>query len=356
MQQGINQAKTAWDPGKQAFNIPAGKDMEWAKVSQQKALEVRMDKINQKAKDGKKLSNNDIFTIITYQQQKKSNILPKSVQKYMDENANDISKDLTVDGTTELMKQYGKYLEDNPGITINEKMLKDYGVGIARAGRYGGNVMGGIGFGAGTITDITQNHKTPGEAVAHNGLITGAGVGTTALVGAGLASVSPPGIVIIGSVAAGVVVASAFEGAYKNNLFGLKTGTDWVGENILDPTFNRVKHIYSIEKGKLDIANILISEGYNKVKNHGKKMMEDDIAPTVAKGMIKANSKVNEIKLNTESTIKDYKTKANQTIKNTEKKVNQVSDTMKDTSNHVRKKVGQSINTVTDSLNPMKAF
>ena len=74
----------------------------------------------------------------------------------MDENANDISKDLTVDGTTELMKQYGKYLEDNPGITINGKMLKDYGVGIARAGRYGGNVMGGIGFGTGVYSDITQ--------------------------------------------------------------------------------------------------------------------------------------------------------------------------------------------------------
>ncbi|MEB7743361.1 LXG domain-containing protein [Staphylococcus epidermidis] len=71
VQQGISQAKTAWDPGKQAFNIPAGKNMEWAKISQQKALEVRMNKINQKTKDGKKLSKNDIFTIIAYQQQKK---------------------------------------------------------------------------------------------------------------------------------------------------------------------------------------------------------------------------------------------------------------------------------------------
>ncbi|MBO1925323.1 hypothetical protein J4711_04600 [Staphylococcus epidermidis] len=31
-----------------------------------------------------------------------------------------------------------------------------------------------------------------------------------------------------------------------------------------------MKHIYSIEKGKLEIGNILISEGYNKVKNLGK--------------------------------------------------------------------------------------
>ncbi|MCG2112322.1 LXG domain-containing protein [Staphylococcus epidermidis] len=359
VQQGINQAKTAWDPGKQTFNIPAGKDMEWAKVSQQKALEVKMDKINQKAKDGKKLSKNDIFTIIAYQQQKKSNILPKSVQKYMDENANDISKDLTVDGTTELMKQYGKYLEDNPGITINGKMLKDYGVGIARAGRYGGNVMGGIGFGTGVYSDITQDHKTAGEAVAHNSLTTGAGVGAGLLATAALSS-TPPGLVLVGTIAAGTIATYVVEQAYKNNFLGLKTGTDWVGKNVIDPTFNwisdKAKKIYSLEKCKLEFEKNMISTGYKMVKNKGHKIMKDDITPTVAKGMIKANSKVNEIKHNTESTIKDYKTKAYQTIKNTEETVNQVSDTMKDTSNHVRKKVGQSINAVTDSLNPMKAF
>ncbi|EHM71130.1 MULTISPECIES: hypothetical protein [Staphylococcus] len=43
----------------------------------------------------------------------------------MDENTNDISKDLTVDGTTTLLEEYGKYLENNPGLTINGKMLKD---------------------------------------------------------------------------------------------------------------------------------------------------------------------------------------------------------------------------------------
>ncbi|MCG2389709.1 LXG domain-containing protein [Staphylococcus epidermidis] len=358
VQQGINQAKTAWDPGKQTFNIPAGKDMEWAKVSQQKALEVKMDKINQKAKDGKKLSKNDIFTIIAYQQQKKSNILPKSVQKYMDENANDISKDLTVDGTTELMKQYGKYLEDNPGITINGKMLKDYGVGIARAGRYGGNVMGGIGFGTGFYSDITQDHKTAGEAVAHNGLILGAGTGATATVGLTIAALgsNPGGWAILAGIAIGSLASYGTDYLYKNNIFGLKDGTDWVGKNVLDPAFDRVKHIYSIEKGKLEIGNILISEGYNKVKNHGKKIMKDDIVPPVMNGMNAGMSKVNEIKGNTESTIKDYQVKTNQTIKKTKKTINQVSDTVKDTSHHVKEHVGQSINNVSKSLNPMKSW
>ena len=358
VQQGINQAKTAWDPGKQAFNIPAGKDMEWAKVSQQKALEVRMDKINQKAKDGKKLSKNDIFTIIAYQQQKKINILPKSVQKYMDENANDISKDLTVDGTTTLLEEYGKYLENNPGLTINGKMLKDYGVGIARAGKYGSNVMGGIGFGTGVYSDITQDHKTAGEAVAHNGLTTGVGAGAGLITGTAITilATNPGGWAVLGGIAAGTVATYAVEQAYKHNFLGLKTGTDWVGKNVLDPAFDRVKHIYSIEKGKLEIGNILISEGYNKVKNHGKKIMKDDIVPSVMNGMNAGMSKVNEIKGNTESTIKDYQVKTNQTIKKTKKTINQVSDTVKDTSHHVKEHVGQSINNVSKSLNPMKGW
>ena len=53
VQQGINQAKTAWDPGKQSFNIPSGKQMEWAKVSQQKALDVRIKKLIRKLKMGR---------------------------------------------------------------------------------------------------------------------------------------------------------------------------------------------------------------------------------------------------------------------------------------------------------------
>ena len=227
--------------------------MEWAKISQQKALEVRMDKINQQAKDDKKLSKNDIFTIIAYQQQKKSNILPKNVQKYMDENANDISKDLTVDGTTTLLEEYGKYLENNPGLTINGKTLKDYGVGIAKVGKYGGKGITAVGFASGMYTDISEDNKTVGEAVAHNSLTTGVGIGTAAgtmAITAALVS-NPGGWAVLGGLAVGTVLTYGAEWAYKNNWLGIKTGTDWVGRNVLDPAFDRVKHIYSIEKGKL---------------------------------------------------------------------------------------------------------
>ncbi len=45
--------------------------------------------------------------------------------------------------------------------------------------------------------------------------------------------------------------------------------------------------------------------------------MKDDIVPSVMNGMNANMSKVNEIKGNTESTIKDYQVKTNQTIKKT---------------------------------------
>ncbi|WP_305809246.1 hypothetical protein [Staphylococcus epidermidis] len=117
-----------------------------------------------------------------------------------------------------------------------------------------------------------------------------------------------------------------------------------------------MKHIYSIEKGKLEIGNILISEGYNKVKNHGKKIMKDDIVPSVMNGMNAGMSKVNEIKGNTESTIKDYKTKANHIINYTKETVNQVFDTVKNRYNHVKEYVEQSINNVSKNLNRMKGW
>ncbi|MDU2553432.1 MAG: transposase, partial [Staphylococcus epidermidis] len=219
---------TAWNPGKQTFNIPSGKDMAWAKVSQQKVLEIKMNKINHKLKDGKKLNKNDIFTIIAYQQQKHSNVLPKSVQKYIDEHASDISNDLTASGSTQLMEQYGNFLKDNPGLTLNGKNFKDYGVGIAKVGKYGGKGITAVGFASGMYTDISEDNKTVGEAVAHNSLTTGAGIGAGVVAGAFLAT-TPPGIAITGVIVIGTGVTLFSEAAYKNNWLGIKTGTDWVG-------------------------------------------------------------------------------------------------------------------------------
>ncbi|MEJ7291461.1 transposase, partial [Staphylococcus epidermidis] len=90
-------AKTAWDPGKKAFNIPSGKQMEWAEVSQQKALEVRMKKIDQKVKDGKTLNQNDLQIVMGYARNHPQENVPKNLKEYMIQNKDTITRDLGLD-------------------------------------------------------------------------------------------------------------------------------------------------------------------------------------------------------------------------------------------------------------------
>ncbi|WP_232806117.1 hypothetical protein [Staphylococcus caledonicus] len=118
------------------------------------------------------------------------------------------------------MEKYGKYLENNPGLTINGKTLKDCGVGIAKASKCGG-----------VYSDITLDHKTAGEAVAHNGLTMGASVEARLLATATLSSI-PLGLVLVGTISAGTKATYATEQAYKHNFLGLKTGTDHVRKKV----------------------------------------------------------------------------------------------------------------------------
>lgn len=94
---------------------------------------------------------------------------------------------------------------------------------------YGSNVMGGIGFGTGVYSDITQDHKTAGEVVTHNGLTLG--TVATAIVGLTIAALglNPGGWAILAGIAIGSLASYATDYLYKNNIFGLKNGTDWGG-------------------------------------------------------------------------------------------------------------------------------
>lgn len=76
--------------------------------------------------------------------------------------------------------------------------------------------MGGIGFGTGVYSYITQGHKTAGEVVTHNGLT----LGTVATVIVGL-TIEALGL------NSGVWASYGTDYLYKNNIFGLKNGTDW---------------------------------------------------------------------------------------------------------------------------------
>ena len=280
VQQGINQAKTAWDPGKQAFNIPAGKDMEWAKVSQQKALEVRMDKINQKAKDGKKLSKNDLQIVMGYAQSHPKEDVPKNLKEYMIQNKDSITRDLGLDITTNGVEQVGFNMQKFAGVLntyggfkcpngknsfvqvtnkSGNQMIK-HGRLVINIGKAGGYTTMGVSFGLGMYDDLANNNKTIGEATAHNGLTTGAGVGASVIVGLALSS-NPVGWAIAGGIAAGTLAAVVVDSAYQTNFLGTKDKVDWAGHQIdkgIDKYIDfKTKQIDLEAKGALYIKNKL---------------------------------------------------------------------------------------------------
>ena len=81
VKQGLNQLQTSWNPVTKEFNIPSGKDLEWAKVSNEKYLKVAMKKIEEKAKTGK-LNKQDGKIIQEYAEKHQDEDLPQSLINY----------------------------------------------------------------------------------------------------------------------------------------------------------------------------------------------------------------------------------------------------------------------------------
>ncbi|MBN6826702.1 transposase [Staphylococcus caprae] len=300
VQQGINQAKTAWDPGKQSFNIPSGKQMEWAKVSQQKALDVRMKKINQKAKDGKKLNKDDLQIVMRYAQKHPEEEVPKNLKDYLIQNKDSITRDLGFDIGTSGVELIGYNIQRFAGVLntyggfkgpegknsfvqvtnqSGNQMIK-HGRLVGTIGKAGGYTTMGIGFGLGMYEDLNNNNKTVGEATAHNGLTTGIGVGASALAAIALSS-TPIGWAILGGIAIGTLATIGADFAYQTNLFGTKDKVDWVGHQI-DNGINKyidfkTKEVNLEVKTAAYMKNKLqnSSEEISKNVKHGTKYISD---------------------------------------------------------------------------------
>ena len=90
--------------------------MGWAKVSQQKALEVRMDKINQKAKDGKTLNKNDLQIVMGYARNHPKEDVPKNLKEYMIQNKDSITRDLGLDIASSGVEQVGFNMQKFAGV------------------------------------------------------------------------------------------------------------------------------------------------------------------------------------------------------------------------------------------------
>ncbi|WP_191904747.1 hypothetical protein [Staphylococcus epidermidis] len=253
--------------------------MEWAKVSQQKALEVRMNKINQKTKDGKKLSKNDLQIVMGYAQSHPQEDVPKNLKEYMIQNKDSITRDLGLDITSSGVEQVGFNMQKFAGVLTyggfkgpkgknsfvqvtnksGNQMIK-HGRLVSNIGKAGGYTTMGVGFGLGMYDDLANNNKTIGEATAHNGLTTGAGVGAS-LETTALLSSNPIGWAILGGIAAGTLITAVSDLAYQNNWFGTKDGVDWAGHQIdkrIDKYIDfKTKEITLEAKGALYMKNKL---------------------------------------------------------------------------------------------------
>ncbi|CAM3136191.1 T7SS effector LXG polymorphic toxin [Staphylococcus argensis] len=341
VEEGIKQAKSSWNPGKQAFDIPSGKKMKWAEAVHQKTVQVDIRNTLQKVQDGKKLNKEDMYTIISYGQEKLSHLIPKKVQKEIDEDIKSIANDLSMSGSTELMEEFGKVLSNTQGLSLDGKNYKNIGEGIRIAGKFGGKAIPIVGFGIGMYTDIHDEHKTIGEALIHNGAITGLQLGIGALI-TGALVVFPPGWAVLAGIALTTLASYGISKAYDKNLFGIKSKTEWIGRNKIDPsinwTKNEIKNNYSLLKRNFNYDKSLIQGSYNQGMQKSKKVLSKNVIPKVISTSINGISSFKEINNDTNQAM----------IKGGEK--------IYEFSNSVRKKVGESINNMQSSINPMQSW
>ncbi|GGI41399.1 hypothetical protein GCM10010896_13160 [Mammaliicoccus stepanovicii] len=196
VQKGLSQVQTSWNPVKKAFNIPSGKELEWAEASYDKYLNVEMRKIDKKAENGK-LNKEDGKIIKAYAAKHPEEELPMNLQDYIIKNKKSIGRDIGFDISSTLLEQ-GGYQAHKFGVFINtvggvrgpegpnsfvqvkrnhgDALIKQRGT-IAHVGKYGGKAISGVGFGLGMYDDIANDGKTVGEAISHNTLTAGAGIG-----------------------------------------------------------------------------------------------------------------------------------------------------------------------------------
>ncbi len=336
VEEGIKQAKSSWNPGKQAFDIPSGKKMKWTEAVHQKTVQVDIRNILQKVQDGKKLNKKDMYTIISYGQEKLSHLIPKKVQKEIDEDIKSIANDLSMSGSTELMEKFGKVLSNTQGLSLDGKNYKNIGEGITIAGKFGGRAIPIVGFGIGMYTDIHDENKTAGEALVHNTVVNGTGI----VAGTIAAAVSPPGTEFIIGPVVSTGVSFIVDQAYEYNIFGLQSNCDWIGRKFIDPQLNRINNLFnnvwSIEKNRMKAEKYMIKKSYKEVKKGSEKVVKNNVVPTIGKGSNKIIS-----------TEKKLVNNASQTYKKAGEKIYEFS-------NSVRKYVGESISNMHTMINPMK--
>ncbi len=256
VQQGLTQAQNFWNFSTNQFNIPSGKELDWAKASHEKYLKVAMGKIEHKA-EKETLNKADFAVIKAYAKEHPEDDIPKSIMKYINDNKDSIKRDIGLDITSTLLEQgginaskFGVFINTAGGVKgpagpnsfvevkrTSGNVFIENGSKFAKGGKYLGKGVTGVGFGIGMYDDMANDDKTVGEALSHNGMTLAAGIGGTAML-TGLTTIflgsNPIGWAILGGLVVGSISARVADLMYQNNFFGTKDKVDAIGHKIDD--------------------------------------------------------------------------------------------------------------------------
>lgn len=238
-----------WNFSTNQFNIPSGKELDWAKASHEKYLKVAMGKIEHKA-EKETLNKADFAVIKAYAKEHPEDDIPKSIMKYINDNKDSIKRDIGLDITSTLLEQgginaskFGVFINTAGGVKgpagpnsfvevkrTSGNVFIENGSKFAKGGKYLGKGVAGVGFGIGMYDDLANDDKTFGEALSHNGMTLAAG--SVAAFGVAALVSNPVGWAVVGILTAGIIGSIVSDYLYQNNYFGIKDKVDWAGHKI----------------------------------------------------------------------------------------------------------------------------
>ncbi|HDC3140621.1 TPA: transposase [Staphylococcus aureus] len=281
VQQGLTQAQNFWNFSTNQFNIPSGKELDWAKASHEKYLKVAMGKIEHKA-EKETLNKADFAVIKAYAKEHPEDDIPKSIMKYINDNKDSIKRDIGLDITSTLLEQgginaskFGVFINTAGGVKgpagpnsfvevkrTSGNVFIENGSKFAKGGKYLGKGVAGVGFGIGMYDDLANDNKTFGEALSHNGMTLAAG--SVAAFGVAALVSNPVGWAVVGILTAGIIGSTVSDYLYQNNYFGIKDKVDWAGHKI-DEGIDAVNK--TAEKAVDSVGNA-IGDATKSISNH----------------------------------------------------------------------------------------
>ncbi|MFZ8124462.1 T7SS effector LXG polymorphic toxin, partial [Staphylococcus aureus] len=281
VQQGLTEAQNFWNFSTNQFNIPSGKELDWAKASHEKYLKVAMGKIEHKA-EKETLNKADFAVIKAYAKEHPEDDIPKSIMKYINDNKDSIKRDIGLDITSTLLEQgginaskFGVFINTAGGVKgpagpnsfvevkrTSGNVFIENGSKFAKGGKYLGKGVAGVGFGIGMYDDLANDNKTFGEALSHNGMTLAAG--SVAAFGVAALVSNPVGWAVVGILTAGIIGSTVSDYLYQNNYFGIKDKVDWAGHKI-DEGIDAVNK--TAEKAVDSVGNA-IGDATKSISNH----------------------------------------------------------------------------------------